>query len=110
MRIEALKGDDLDYWVARALGATFKHSSIGALHAFVDGAFIGGFVTKTSIGVSIPDRMFQPTKSWSQAGPIIERNRITVWDAKTLGHDHNFGAHMTPTPRRREFEDRKSVV
>jgi len=70
----------LDWAVAKALGAEFYPSSIGAIHAKLDGKFIGGFLTKAPRGTAFPDRIFAPTKVWSQAGAIIEHERICFVD------------------------------
>ena len=75
-----LTGAALDWAVAKALGAEFYPSTINAIHAKVDGRFIGGFVTKTGAGVAMPDSPFIPSRSWFQAGPLIERERICFVD------------------------------
>lgn len=74
----ALTGPALDWAVAKALGAEFRASSIGAIHARVDGNLIGGFTTRVAGGVAIADRYFCPSTNWHQGGPIIERERITL--------------------------------
>ncbi len=50
MKVAELEGAMLDYWVARAEGATGK-----------------------------VNMMFMPSTNWAQAGPIIEREGIGVW-------------------------------
>jgi hypothetical protein len=68
-----LSGRSLAYAVALALGASFKRNSIKALHAYVDGKFVGGFITDVPGGSAFPDRHFAPQDIWSQGGPLIER-------------------------------------
>lgn len=94
MKTSELKGAQLNYAVALAMGCTFKESSIGAIHAFKDGRFIGGFVGKTERGVAMPDRGFYPSTSWENGGTIIDRERIGIlpMNTKVTGDDHGWAA------------------
>lgn len=76
-----LKGDQLNYWVARAEGLDDPR---------VDPPF--GCVISTSLG-SI---RYYPSKDWADAGPIIEREQL----AAVPGIDGLWRTHkMHPTPR-----------
>lgn len=63
----------LHYAVACMLGAEFKPNTIGAQHAYVGGKYIGGFVTKTTTGVSMPHDVFAPSKLVAYGGAVGER-------------------------------------
>lgn len=56
-----LTGAPLHYAVAHMLGAVMRPNSIDAMHAYLDGEYIGGFVTRTERGVSMPHDVFAPT-------------------------------------------------
>lgn len=76
-----IKGARLDYAVAVALGCEFKKNSIGAIHASYQKNYVGGFVTKTDIGVSMPGDIFSPSQIAEQGQWIIEKYKIsTLWD------------------------------
>lgn len=63
MIVAELEGAQLDFWVAKTAG----------LRPILTGAVIP--VCRLEIAPSIP---FSPSKEWSLAGPIIERERIDV--------------------------------
>lgn len=93
MATEDLDGAFLNWAVAKALGAEFYLNGIGAVHAKVEGRFIGGFVTKTATGVAMPHGVFVPCRNWCLAGPIIERERIEL---RTSGPDHWYADKVFP--------------
>lgn len=68
-----LTGAPLHYAVARMLGAVLRPNSIDAQHAYLDGKYIGGFVTRTERGVSMPDDVFAPTRLVVYGAEIGER-------------------------------------
>lgn len=78
IKTEDLTGAPLDWAVAVALGAEFRTSSIGAIHARVGGKSIGGFTTRVAGGVAIADSYFCPSTNWHQGGPIIDRENIGI--------------------------------
>jgi len=68
MQTAQLRGEQLDLWVARARGlSTFSNQ--GQL-----------FYTP---GHALPPRQWQPSRFWSQGGPIIEALKIDLnWDTE----------------------------
>ena len=40
-------------------------------------------------------RIWRPSMNWAQGGPIIDREKISIWDASGVGHDFSWGAHIT---------------
>lgn len=104
-----LAGPALDWAVAKAEGAEFYRSSINAIHARVDGKFIGGFVTCNGRATAMPDRIFCPHRSWEQGGPIIEQIQgfeLKCWleskpESRCEAHIHNYDGDWIafgPTP------------
>ena len=68
MKALQLSGDNLDYWVAKARG-------IPALRQ--DGEL------RYTPGHNLPPRKWNPTRYWSQGGPIIEEQKIDLnWDTE----------------------------
>lgn len=68
MKSAELSGDRLHYAVVLMLDAEFKPNSIGAQEAYVNKKYVGGFVTRTARGVSMPMSIFAPSmKSGSSA-------------------------------------------
>lgn len=67
-------GPALDYWVAMAAGYDPIYQSEGAEepHVCISKCHDQGEL------VSVPLRAFRPSTSWSDAGPIIERNHIDL--------------------------------
>lgn len=66
-KVSELTGVQLDYWVARALG--YK------VNATEDEAGYARWVTPENHILCYP---FEPSKSWSQGGPIIEDHGLGV--------------------------------
>ncbi|MDQ0082925.1 hypothetical protein J2W35_003284 [Variovorax boronicumulans] len=73
MKTSELTGGRLDYWVAKAEGRAVDYHDLGA-HG-------GDFVT-----VVDPEQSgwvsWSPSRSWSDGGRIIERERITIAASK----------------------------
>jgi Protein of unknown function (DUF2591). len=68
MQAAQLSGDELDYWVAKARGIP---------------AFRQDGVLLYSPGHNLPPRKWNPTRYWSQGGPIIEEQKIDLnWDTE----------------------------
>lgn len=42
-----------------------------------------------------PYALWAPSRIWDQGGPIIEREKISTWDADGVGCDFPWGAHKT---------------
>ena len=73
VKVSEAKGRVLDYLVAQAMGRTIYRSKTGRW-------MIANYVDfKYKHGVS---RWFEPTISWAQGGPIIERERISIEDCQ----------------------------
>lgn len=68
-------GPLLDYWVAMAAGYDPAYQSDGAAGPRV---CISRCHNDKGELVSIPPRVFQPSSSWGDAGPIIEREYIDL--------------------------------
>lgn len=80
MRANELTLEQLDYWVARARGLETYHAENGDL--------------MYSPNPSLPPRKWNPTRFWSQGGPIIEEARIDInWDTEGTGR---WAASMDP--------------
>lgn len=73
-----LTGTPLDWAVAKAIGCEFKENSIGALHAYLNGTYIGGFITHKPRQTIFPDSLYTPTNYWRQGGPLIESHIIEI--------------------------------
>ena len=68
MQTDQLSGDQLDYWVARARGLELMQQNGNWLY---------------HPGHNLPPRQWQPTRYWSQGGPIIEELKIDLnWDTE----------------------------
>ncbi len=68
MQVKQLKDDQLDYWVAKAAGIPTYWQQ--------------GQVFYTP-GQNLPPRRWNPTRYWSQGGPIIEEQKIDLnWDTE----------------------------
>jgi hypothetical protein len=63
----------LDYAVACLLGAEFKPNSIGANHAYVDGKYVGGLVTRSERGVAMPHHVFITTRPAAYGSALVEQ-------------------------------------
>lgn len=68
MKVIELEGAQLDFWVARAEGMSPK---IIKGHCYCEASE----VANGGLGY------YQPSKDWSQAGPIIEREGITICES-----------------------------
>jgi hypothetical protein len=69
MLASELTAEQLDYWVARGKGLTTFRSETGELLYHP--------------GHNLPPRKWQPTRYWSQGGPLIEEQRIDLnWDTE----------------------------
>ena len=68
MQAAQLSGEKLDFWVAKARGIpTFEQN---------------GELLYTP-GHNLPPRKWNPTRFWSQGGPIIEEQKIDLnWDTE----------------------------
>jgi len=73
MKVTELSGALLDYWVARAENLRVQMIDIGRDRGFRPHIFID-----TANRKDIP-RIYSPTLDWTEAGPIIERERIALW-------------------------------
>ncbi len=73
MNTVELTGAPLHYAVARMLGAELKPNSIGAQHAYLNGKYIGGFVTRNECGVSMPNDVFAPSRLAVYGAELGER-------------------------------------
>lgn len=74
MKVNELTGEQLDYWVARALGYAVERANIGTGWTVVAPG-MGARVT----GLPLSNPMhWAPSQDWAQGGPIIERERINV--------------------------------
>lgn len=82
MKVSALIGEQLDYWVARADG--WEHVDSLTLRK-VDGEGLGAIVTTLTVsrhsdyGSDGRKAIFySPSTNWGSAGPVIERGRISL--------------------------------
>lgn len=70
MKFSSLSLDQIDYWVARARGIDVYYPK-------------GSDVLTYVAAPSLPPRKWNPTRFWSQGGPIIEEARIDLnWDTE----------------------------
>lgn len=75
MKTAELTGWALDYWVARAQGFTMEHANIGTGWVVV----IPGQGAKV-VGMGAEKPMaYAPSVNWAQGGPIIERERVYLF-------------------------------
>lgn len=68
MKVSELTGVQLDYWVAKSLGWEEVETGLGTY----DQGFWQGD------GVFIEKYQFSPSTNWAQAGPLIERENISI--------------------------------
>ncbi|MYM92625.1 hypothetical protein [Duganella vulcania] len=74
MKTVDLTDAPLHYAVACMLGAQLKPNSIGAQHAYLNGKYIGGFITRTERGnVAMPHDVFAPSRVVVHGAEIGER-------------------------------------
>lgn len=80
MKVSELEGASLDQWVARAEGIDVRYSTVEQYWRILD----------------TPDNLiWEPHSDWSQAGPIIEREAISLI-APRIGQrwEANYGASI----------------
>ena len=72
MKVRELESERLDFWVARARGlATFNGENGELLY---------------HPGHSLPPRKWNPSRYWSQGGPLLEEQHIDLnWDTEGNG-------------------------
>lgn len=69
MQLHELTVEQLDHWVARAQGLETTTGEDGHLYY--------------SPGHNLPPRRWNPTRYWSQGGPLIEQHHIDLnWDTE----------------------------
>lgn len=69
MKVCELEGERLDFWVARARGLTTFHNENGELLYHP--------------GHNLPPRKWNPSRYWSQGGPLLEEHHIDLnWDTE----------------------------
>ena len=67
MKTGELTGVELDFWVAKAIGIDVTRAADGSL--------------RYSPHPSLANQRWRPSSFWSQAGPIIEQNKIELdWE------------------------------
>lgn len=67
MKSGELNGEQLDYWVAKALGIETVRADDGTL--------------RYTPHPSLPNQRWRPSSFWSQGGPIIEKHKIELnWE------------------------------
>lgn len=76
MKTSKLQGAELDYWVARAEG--IEHPR--ALRAMAPGFVMVPYETEDEDGPITRYRAFMPSSEWMDGGPIIERERIGIFE------------------------------
>jgi hypothetical protein len=87
MKTAELADAALDYWVAKALGPEYNY-------AYVEHTFRhDGVLTYVHPAISVDGNaeVFEPSLNWAQAGPIIERDAITITpisDAEWQAEEH----------------------
>lgn len=70
MRVAELSLEQLDYWVARARGIDVYYPEDSDVLTY-------------DPAPTLPGRKWNPTKFWSQGGPIIEESKIDLnWDTE----------------------------
>jgi|SRR5687768_15613718 len=87
MRTEKLEGIMLDYWIAKAKEYTLEPYLSGYRMRDKEGDVVG-FVGP--LGVTTLCN-YSPSTNWSQGGPILEDNAITVTpisDAEWMAEEH----------------------
>jgi len=71
VKVSELKGEKLDYWVAKAVGYTI--APVGG----VDEQVV--VVSKTGLGIDyLGLHVWNPTQNWSQLGPLIEEHWASI--------------------------------
>jgi hypothetical protein len=75
MKVSELTGEQLDYWVAKAIGCSVERANMGP-GWIVATAGMGARVT----GLPLNNPMhWSPSQDWVQGGPLIESMRISIW-------------------------------
>lgn len=70
-KVSELEGAELDYWAAKAE----NHELLGWDYRLAP----GGVYAETLDGQESRSVLYSPSTDWSQGGPIIERERISVY-------------------------------
>ena len=73
IKVEGLEGAQLDYWVARAEGKGVTTEGCDPVMVEYREPFVSGW------------EPYAPSTDWSQGGPIIEREGITICPAHPKG-------------------------
>lgn len=91
MKVSDLKGAQLDYWVAKAEGATAVRIIADEKGSFALAEFTSYEGTKFT-------GPYFPSTEWSDGGPIIERERIIIGSRQRMA-DSGRWAHLHWTGR-----------
>lgn len=71
-KVSELTGSELDYWVAKAQG--YERVRLNLKGKYGNRTVYVDHVDVVGVGP------FKPSSSWAQGGPIIERERITIFE------------------------------
>lgn len=98
-KVSELEGAELDYWVARACGATE-----GSYSGEIDGGkiYVGIFDGKPMCDDAPCG--FKPSALWAHGGPIIERERLMLeYEGDAIGWSATYeaGLHSLSTWKRK---------
>ena len=74
-KVSRLEGAELDYWVARALGFNAVICTQQNQETFSRADAVEGCLY---IRLGGPETKYSPSRRWNEAGPIIEREGITL--------------------------------
>jgi|SRR5687768_14588427 len=100
MKVSELTGPLLDYWVAKAEGLMpYREDSGHKRYWLVDTPEMSIMIIGQKPKTNKPEWRYSPSVNWSQGGPIIEREKITVYpETYTVGEiwfAHSFASKYT---------------
>lgn len=78
MKVSELIGTDIDYWVAKAEGLPLKHDPMGFGAQSPGGYWVWPDKFPPAGGYMQVGKDYSPSTHWSQGGPIIEREEISI--------------------------------
>jgi hypothetical protein len=98
VKVSELSGTDLDYWVAKAEGMQF---TLRNGHPATSRSFDPEYHSNETDWKEFKSYFyFQPSRDWAHAGPIIEREKISIdtWQRHWEGKLDWAGSFSYPVP------------
>lgn len=116
--VSELEGRELDFWVARSLGANVEEFAYDERWRLVPNRSFPGLegweLSFCRLHMSLatmdgPDYSFHPSANWSDGGPILESENITVIEG-AFGVPHTACSDYSRDPECNDWIDGKTYL